>query len=486
MLWKVLLAAAVGAIVGMVVDCAGAMPRASRPEPPARIYPLPHLIPKYPGGIALRLAMVHDVIHERFPKHGPAYYRQRNREVRAELAKRETNPSDRYFALLDDLGSGLDRLGDDDEAVNVLREKLRQQQEQGRQGRDLYTTYANLGTFLIHGNFQRTMQGDAEAKARLREGLQFIHKSIEVNPEAHFGREIWQAVAVEFQLAACANSKLLLQYDMVGDRLAAAIDPLSLRCYQDGWLKAGAERNAERFLDDGSEKTTREGLRRSITTVGAKEGWPDTVSTSHKEPVPFDEPVLGIIGMWRLGGGANPHFALALGEIMLRVGQRYIAWCAYERAADMQERFSSDADIRRQFVAHCRARQEVIEKQLSDSERTDLRPRFRTELAFGQRYQQAYQEYEARRIAEGVPLEDAHFYDAFHAEHGPIASVVGQSDKVFAVPDHFQFPRVPFGSMIFFAGLGAFLTATFVKPRNRRASASGIASAPGVLPHSGH
>jgi hypothetical protein len=481
MLGKVLLAAAVGAIIGVVVDCAGAMPRASRPAPPATVYPLPHLIPKYPGGVALRLAMVHDVIHERVPKHGPAYYTQRNREVRGELAKLEKSPSDsrtmtvRYFALLDDLGSGLDRLGDDDEAVNVLREKLRQQQVQGRKGRDLYTTYANLGTFLIHGNFKRAMQGDAEAKARLREGLQFIHKSIEVNPEAHFGREIWQAVAVEFQLAVCANPKLLLQYDMVGDRLAAAIDPLPLRCYQDNWLRAGKEQDADRFLDDTSAHTAREGLRLDITTVGAEEGWSDAVYASHTKPVPFDEPVLGIIGMWRLGGGANPHFALALGEIMLRVGQRYIAWCAYERAADMQERLSSDADIRRQFVAHCRARQEVIEKQLPDSERTDLRSRFRAELAFGQRFQQAYQEYEARRIAEGVPLEEAHFYDAFHAEHGPIASPVGQSDKVLAIPDHLEFPRVPFGSMVFFAGLCAFLTASFVKPRNRRASASGVA-----------
>ena len=29
--------------------------------------------------------------------------------------------------------------------------------------------------------------------------------------------------------------------------------------------------------------------------------------------MPFDEPVLGVIGMWTLGGGPNPHSALALG-----------------------------------------------------------------------------------------------------------------------------------------------------------------------------
>jgi hypothetical protein len=476
MLWKVLFATVAGAILGMIVDCAGLMPQPARSTPHATVYPLPHLIPKYPGGVALRLAMVQDVIHERFPKHGQAYYKQRNHEVREELAKLEktpwdTRPADRYFALFDDLGSGLDHLSDDDEAVRVLRKKLRQQQERGRKGRDLYTTYANLGTFLIHGHFKRVMQGDAEAKERLREGLEFIHRSIEVNPEAHFGREIWQAVAVEYLLSALTNPELLLQYDMVGDRLGADIDPQPRRCYRENWTRQGRGHDAEMLLSKTkpSDPGMHAHLRVDITTVGAEEGWCDAAHTSHTEPVPFDEPVLGIIGMWRLGGGANPHFALALGEIMLRVGQRYLAWCAYERAADMAERFGSDADIRRKFVAHCRARQELIEKQLSQSERAELRPRFRAELAFGQRYQQAYQDCEARRIADGVTIEDPHFYDAFHAEHEPIASPVGQSDKLLAIPGGggFEFPRVPIGSMVFFAGLCAFLAACFAKPRKK-------------------
>jgi hypothetical protein len=111
----------------------------------------------------------------------------------------------------------------------------------------------------------------------------------------------------------------------------------------------------------------------------------------------------------------------------------------------------------------------LIEKQLSQSERAELRPRFRAELAFGQRYQQAYQDCEARRIADGVTIEDPHFYDAFHAEHEPIASPVGQSDKLLAIPGGggFEFPRVPIGSMVFFAGLCAFLAACFAKPRKK-------------------
>src|SRR5262245_20542205 len=149
--------------------------------------PLPHHISKYPGGVSLRFAMVHDVVHERFPRHGKAYYAERNRRVCEHLAGMEAKepsdgkPSDAYLSLFDDLGAGLDHLGEHDEAVRVLRDKLRRQAAHGFAGRQLYTTYANLGTFLIHGNFRAAAAGDAAAKASLREGLDFIHKSIEVN-----------------------------------------------------------------------------------------------------------------------------------------------------------------------------------------------------------------------------------------------------------------------------------------------------------------
>src|SRR4051794_14512572 len=44
------------------------------------LYPQPHQVSKYPDGVSLRFAMVHDVIHDRYPRHGAAYYRERNRQ----------------------------------------------------------------------------------------------------------------------------------------------------------------------------------------------------------------------------------------------------------------------------------------------------------------------------------------------------------------------------------------------------------------------
>jgi hypothetical protein len=462
--------AAAGLCAGLILGHFYRLP-GQPPRLEVREYPLPHHLPKYEGGISFRFAMAHDVIHERYPRHGEAYYRERNRLVRKELADKEGALDDAYLSLFDDLGAGLDALKDDDEAVRVLRDKLRRQQELGQTGRQLYTTYANLGTFLIHGSARAALSGEAAAEQRLREGLSFIKKSIEVNPQAHFGREVWQAVAVEYLLAVSKNPKLLLQYDMVGDRLAEEIDPGERRGHTYMYGPYGANRDVAAYFQGKQPGIHLDGWRalreRYITRVGAEAGWKEAVSSSHLEPVGFDEPALGIIGMWRLGGGANPHFALALGEILLRVGQRYIAWCAYERAAGLADRVWPDPDIQRQFVEHCRRRQQVIEQQLPPEEVKELRPRFEAELAHGQRYQRKYQEYEAERFRAGASLDDEHFYDDFHAAREPIASPVGEEEKFVAAKDEFM-PYVNGPVAVFAAGVAACLGACLVRLVGRR------------------
>ena len=464
-----IVAALGGAFVGVLI----AAPYRTYTTPVGE-FPLPHHIPKYAGGVSLRFAMVHDVLHERYPRHGPAYYEERNRIAAIALhdaaATRppDVGPSADEYALMDDLGVGLEMLGRHEEAVKVMRDKLQQQDNAGRTGRDLYTTYANLGTFLAHWQMAEGFADKPKAQERLREGLGYIHKAITVNPAAHFGREVWQEVALEFLLAVLDKPDLLTQYDMLGDRLDADIDPLKTdRINPDNphfWGGAGEDREAAAFLrrQEAQKEPVgpvdsyayQERLRSAITKVGAETGWTETEPSSHWEPAPFDEPTLGIIGMWRLGGGASPHFALALGEIMMRVGQRYIAWCAYERAADLAPAASKDAEIVRRLVAHCRARQAVIEARLSPDEVAAMRPRYMKELAFGRRYQDDYQAYEARRVADGVSLDDAHFYDAFEAAQVPIASPVGPEDKYIAEHDDFPHPLF-FPIVLLFSGLFA-------------------------------
>jgi hypothetical protein len=477
--WRIVLnAAGVGAIAGVVAawNWFLPLPWAFRYGP--QEFPLPHQLPKYAGGTALRLAMVHDVLHERYPRHGRDYYRARNAAARkgweefvASHAASEL-PDAATLSLLDDLGVGLDQLGKHTEAVRVLRDKLRRQQAGGLQGRALYTSYANLGTVLIHGNFRAAQAGDTAARERMREGLKFVRQSIEVNPEAHFGREVWQAIAVEYFLAVSDDPKLLLQFDLIGDRLDPTSNPSDNRCMNRTAVGKEIPRDVSQALTDGVDDDDRNRLRHSITAVGAEDGWARVVVGGQKKPAPFDEPTLGIVAMWRYGGGPNPHFALALGEIMIRVGQRYIAWCAYERAIEMKDRFWPDPTRCGKLVEHCRRRQAVIEAQLDPEERDNLRPRFQAELAHGRQYQKEYQDYESRRIAEGASVDDPHFYDDFNASHEAIASPVGKADTILVQQEFDGIPN-PLPPAVFGAGLFAFLAATLL-PRRRKAPPGGL------------
>jgi hypothetical protein len=263
-----------------------------------------------------------------------------------------------------------------------------------------------------------------------------------VDLAARFDREQWEDVLRDFLRASENDPMLLTRFDMVGNSLQRDVDPRTEDCLKPGtcWGSCAFNRMAAHYLkwpisdEYGFTTTSREAVRfrEEIKPVGCEDDWKQAVKSSHQKPVPFDEPVLGIVWMWRFGDGPNPHLALALGETMLRVGQRYIAWCAYERAVLLSDRFSPDPKIVSRLVAHGRERQARIEETLPAEEREALRPRFEKELAFGRRYQAAYQEYEEKKIREGADIDDPDFYDAFEKEHGPIVSRVGREDVFLA------------------------------------------------------
>ena len=448
---------AVAASLGWCVGWVGGSIGNILPQPAsypflAQKLPLPHHVPKYPGGVSFRFAMAHDVIHERFAKHGSAHYRERDRITREKL--RGMAPDDPLgFALTDDLGVGLDRLGRSDEAVVAMRDKLARQQAKGLSGRDLYTSYANLGTFLIHGSVKKAASGDVSAREQFREGVGLIRKSVEVNPEAHFGREQWQAAIAEFLLAAMDDPALLKTYDCLGNRLDHGFKAIMDR--EGNWVdtsygrpfdlefsKGMVDSEVPSFfkpgapLDDQSRWADVSPIRRHIRKVGAEAGWENVAVPSHRSAAPFDEPVLGIIGMWRQGGGASPHFALALGETMLRVGQRYIAWAAFERAFRLADRYSAAPESQNLLREHCRRRQAEIERSLASEPGivNRLRPEFDAELAYGEGFQKDYQDFEAAKIAAGASIADEHFFDEFPRRSEAIASKSGPEESFSRVP----------------------------------------------------
>ncbi|HVK12481.1 MAG TPA: hypothetical protein VM597_27270 [Gemmataceae bacterium] len=426
---------------------------------------LPHHVARTPDALSFRFAMVHDVVHERFPKHGPAFYRERDHRARAKLATLPPD-SDEALALLDDIGAGLDRLGRPDEAVPLLRDKLDRQARRGLSGRALYTTYANLGTFLIHTNMKEAASGDATARAKVEEGRELIRRSIEVNPDAHFGREEWQLVAATSFLAFAKEPELLRAYDLIGNRLSRQIiipdtvlqeweivdlDESLGRPFKYVWP---ARRRFEDPVDRGR-------VREYIARVGG-----EALPLFHAivgRVAPFDEPCLGMIGMWRQGGGANPHFALSLGEIMLRVGQRYLAWSCYERASRLSDRFWPKPELQTFLRDHCAKRQHAIEQTLPAEEVPNLRPKFEAEMAYGERFQAEYQAFEAAKIAAGADIDDPKFFDDFHAGREPIASRPGPEEWYAGGRVRYTMDRIVSqflswglltgGTLVFFVGL---------------------------------
>ncbi|APW61693.1 hypothetical protein [Paludisphaera borealis] len=483
------MAAVVGWCVGWVAGAVGhVIPQSARYPFLAEYVPLPHHVPKYADGVSFRFAMAQDVIHERFARHGASHYRERDRITREKL--KGLAPDDpAAFAAADDLGVGLDRLGRSDEAIAALRDKLARQQAKGIKGRGLYTSYANLGTFLIHGNVKKAGAGDASARERFREGVALIRESVMVNPEAHFGREQWQAAIAEFLLAAMDAPALLKTYDCVGDRLDLGIDEILDR--EANWTSTGygrpydpafgqgkADHEVPAFflpgapVDDPARWPEVSPIRKHVTKIGAEAGWENVAAPSHRAPVPFDEPVLGIIGMWRQGGGANPHFALALGEIMLRVGQRRIAWTAYERAGRLADRYSADPETQAFLREHCRKRQAEIERTLASQPGgaavDRLRPQFEAELAYGEGFQKDYQDFEAAQIAAGASIADEHFFDDFPRRNQAIASQSGP-EEWFARVTHARISKYQSENSqawgVFGAGLAAIAAAALMRWR---------------------
>jgi len=432
--------------------------------------PYPHVVPKSKDGVSLRFAMVHDVIHERFPRHGPAYYQERNHRTRLALNEVNGSSSPREFELIDDLAVGLEMAGEHDAAIQLMRDKLKRQIAQNLPRSQQYTSYSNLGTFLILGPFRNVRPGNEDDKSTLREGLQSIQTAIEINPDSHFGREMWQAAIIQYMIALYDKPELLLKIDMVGNDLTSnptyAFSPLAELSGGRWGINFGgvskAHLAAEYLRHPESWEKYKE-ARWGITHIQHSKDWPGAIKPNTKSNegmqshTPFDEPTLGIIGMWRLGGGAHPYFAIALGETMLRVGQNYIAWCAFERAARLAKFAWPDPALQEQFTSRCRSRQKLIEEKMQPGEVQKLRPAFEAELAFGEDYQRAYQQYEKEQIAAGASIEDPHFYAAFDKQRGSIASPVGDADWFHVERDSLKSELSSLGLCLLMAGLFAML-----------------------------
>lgn len=125
-----------------------------------------------------------ELIVGKFLRHSDTFYEWRVKDRTAKIAAAKSGvlmlEDEELARVYDDLAVAYDKLGQHDQAIETIREKAERLPNVGQ-----YETHANLGTFLVHAG-------------RYEEGLVELNKAIEINPDAHFGREKYQVLLVEY------------------------------------------------------------------------------------------------------------------------------------------------------------------------------------------------------------------------------------------------------------------------------------------------
>jgi tetratricopeptide (TPR) repeat protein len=154
-----------------------------------------------------------EILTGRIVREPARYYEMRIDRVRALVA---ANPG--VLEHYDDLGVACDRLGRSDEAIRWMEKKAEAMQAIAERAagdtaalaaldEHRYRSHANLGTFYAHrairsGTGVCTNDRTSEDLIRAREE---IKAAIAINPDAHFGREVYQLAAIEWIIDARAN-----------------------------------------------------------------------------------------------------------------------------------------------------------------------------------------------------------------------------------------------------------------------------------------
>lgn len=135
-----------------------------------------------------------EVMTGRFDRFPDEYY-----ELRLLRCEERFEARFRDLPLFDNAAVACDRLGRHDEAIAWMERKFFELETPTVPDLEhLYRYHANLGTFHVH----RWLAGDRdrEEMADVELARDHIAKAIEINPDAHFGRERYQLMAIEWIL----------------------------------------------------------------------------------------------------------------------------------------------------------------------------------------------------------------------------------------------------------------------------------------------
>ncbi len=126
-----------------------------------------------------------ELITGKFLRHSKSFYQWRVEDRKKKVDGGSNDPKD-----YDDLSVAYEKVGDTKKAIEIAHKS-------NDKFPDRYETLANLGTFYIHDG-------------QLAAGIEQIDKAIAINPNAHFGREIYQKLLVQYVLECQVGGKTVL------------------------------------------------------------------------------------------------------------------------------------------------------------------------------------------------------------------------------------------------------------------------------------
>lgn len=132
-----------------------------------------------------------------FDRYPPRYYEMRLERVAEEL---ESGPKD--LDLYDDAGVACSRLGRHDESIAWMEKKksVLNSLPDGGPADDRYRYLSNTGTFYLIRWITKPESARNVDFADLKTSEDYIARALEVNPDAHFGREKYQLMLIRWLL----------------------------------------------------------------------------------------------------------------------------------------------------------------------------------------------------------------------------------------------------------------------------------------------
>lgn len=244
-----------------------------------------------------------ELIAGKFPRHSPAFYQWRIEDRQAKI-----DSGDDQASYYDDIAVAHDKLRQDDQAINWMHKKAAKFNESAD---NRYKTAANLGTFYLHSR-------------QLDKGIEQLELAIQINPNAHFGRERYQLYLAKYIKLRLANGHmsdgklvLPLRYDTHHDSQVADLGSHS------------------------SQDTQQDQPHKKVRHFGAAVVYFDDGTFRRIDEKQTADAVTGILGMMRFGHFDSPVLLECLGDLLsetssVNQNSAYtIAARAYMRAADL-------------------------------------------------------------------------------------------------------------------------------------------------------